>query len=108
LERGLGTLSARARYATSQTAIVKNYLLAYDVIAKAPPAQAQPVLPFALGNAFKLENVVTTAAIVRICPKNHEGFRIGIHQIRVTSGEPAEQSFKAGSGPDNKRRRHDF
>jgi hypothetical protein len=69
---------------------MEHHLLTDDVIAKAPPAQAQPVLSFALGNAFEFDDLVAAATVIGVRIKNCERFRVVIHQLWMASDQPAE------------------
>jgi hypothetical protein len=62
-----------------ETTILEYHLLTVDVVTKTPPTKSQPVLPFALGDAFEFEDLVAMAMIIGVCAENRECVRIGIH-----------------------------
>jgi hypothetical protein len=64
-----------------EVAILEHHLSAIDVIAKTPPAQAEPVLTFTLRDTFEFLDVVPSAAVIGVVSENIEGFGVAIGKL---------------------------
>ena len=78
----------------------------HDVIAESPPAKSKAVLALSLSDAFQFPDAMLAASVVRVGAEQRKRICIGGGQLSVASGKGAEESIKAWSGADRKRRRH--
>jgi len=92
----------------AQATVVEYHLSTIDVIAKSPSAQRKAVLAFSLSDAFQFSDAMLPAPVVWISAKKSQSIHIGCRKLSVASGKGAEESVKARSGADRKRRRHAF
>jgi hypothetical protein len=110
--RGESFWTVRGRSAvgvfTAQAAVVEHDISTVDIIPKTPPAKGKPVLAFSLSDTFQFSDAMLTIPVVRVGAENSQSICIGYSKLSVASGKGAEESVKARSGADRKRRRHAF
>ena len=86
---------------------MEHNLVAHNVIAKSPPAEPQTVLTVADIDPFEFNDVVNSAPVVGIVGEDGYGFGVTVSKLRMTLQESLEETLKARSGANGKRRRHD-
>ena len=110
--RGESFWTVRGRSAvgvfTAQAAVVEHDISTVDIIPKTPPAKGKPVLAFSLSDTFQFSDAMLTMPVVRVGAENSQSICIGYSKLSVASGKGAEESVKARSGANRKRRRHAF
>src|SRR5262249_40048129 len=87
----------------AQAAVVEHDISTIDVIAKSPPAKSKAVLALSLSDTFQFSDAMLTTPVVRVGAEKSQRIGIGGGQLRVASGEGAQESIKARSGADRKR-----
>jgi hypothetical protein len=91
-----------------EAAVVQDHLLTCNVVAEAPAAQPQPVLPIAAPYPGKFFDVVLPRPVVGITAENLEGLILARSKLRITLEETARQALIVGCGAHRKCWRHDF
>jgi hypothetical protein len=87
---------------------VEYHLPASNVVAEAPAAEPEPVLPIAALDPSEFFDVVPLRPVVGIDAENLEGVILGRSKLRLTSEETTRQALIVRRRAHRKRRRHAF